>query len=126
MQTKNKIPNVSESVEQICLFRWASFASSTIPELNLMFHIPNGGYRNITTAKRLKAEGVKAGVPDICLPVPAGEYNGLFIELKVGKNKPTPNQNKWICALQQQGYFVAICYGWEQAKEAIEDYLAIK
>lgn len=123
LQTKNKIPPVSESVEQICLFRWASFASGTMPELDLMFHVPNGGFRNITTAKRLKAEGVKAGVPDICLPVPRGKYHGLFVELKIKGNKTTKNQDNWIKALQQQGYFVAVCYGWEQAKEVIEKYL---
>ena len=59
----------SESVEQCCLFRWAGYSLGLHPELKLMYHIPNGGKRNITTARRLKAEGVKAGVPDIHLPV---------------------------------------------------------
>ena len=80
---------ISESVEQIHLFQWARMQSCTMPELNLLFHIPNGGKRNITTAKRLKAEGVKAGVPDLFLPVSRGGFFGLFIEMKVGKNKTT-------------------------------------
>lgn len=72
----------NESVEQQCLFRWAEFASGKYPELRLMYHIPNGGARSKATAGRLKAEGVKAGVPDICLPVSRDGYHGLYIELK--------------------------------------------
>lgn len=51
----------SESDEQICLFEWAEVMKGQIPELRLLFHIPNGGYRNKVTAARMKAEGVKAG-----------------------------------------------------------------
>jgi len=94
-----------------------------MPELNLLFHIPNGGKRNITTAKRLKDEGVKAGVPDLFLPVSRGGFFGLFIEMKVGKNKTTEKQNEWIAALQEEGYKVAVCYGCESAMEEIMNYL---
>ena len=121
--TKQTIPTVSESVEQINLFRWAVYASGAMPELDLLHHIPNGGKRNITTEKRLKAEGVKAGVPDISLPVPSGRYHGLYIELKAGKNKITEIQEGWLSALTQQGYYTAVCYGWEAASKVITAYL---
>jgi hypothetical protein len=88
-----------------------------------MHHIPNGGHRSKTTAIRLKAEGVKAGVPDICLPVPVGGFHGLYIELKAGKNKTTAEQDKWLDALTDNGYFAAVCYGWQAASKAIIDYL---
>lgn len=120
---KTTIPTVNESVEQINLFRWAAYASGGMPELGLLYHIPNGGKRDITTAKRLKAEGVKAGVPDLCLPVPRGIYHGLYIELKAGKNKTTTNQNRWLDDLLKQGYCVAVCYGWEAASKVLTDYL---
>ena len=116
-------PAASESAEQICLFSWAEFEEGKYPELKYMFHVPNGGKRNITTAKRLKAEGVKAGVPDICLPVPRGQYHGLYIELKAGKNTTTENQDRWLEFLKQQGYCTAVCYGWEKASETILRYL---
>lgn len=93
------------------------------PELALMFHIPNGGSRNKIEATHLKAQGVKAGVPDICLPVPRGKYHGLYIELKYGKNKPTAAQLCWLGNLEMQGYAVAICWGWEKAAEVIINYL---
>jgi len=118
-----KGPTPSESVEQICLFRWASYNRGIMPELELMYHIPNGGKRYITTAKRLKAEGTKAGVPDICLPVSRGGYHGLYIEMKAGKNKTTKNQNEWLEALRIQGYLTAVCYGWVEASELITNYL---
>ena len=116
-------PAASESVEQICLFRWAAFEEGKYPELKYIFHVPNGGKRNITTAKRLKAEGVKAGVPDICLPVPRGQYHGLYIELKAGKNTTTENQDRWLEFLKQQGYCAAVCYGWEKVSKVILRYL---
>lgn len=119
----NKMPTVPESVEQINLFRWAILQECKYPELILLHHIPNGGLRSKATAVRLKMEGVKAGVPDICLPVPRGNSHGLYIELKVGKNKTSKNQNNWIDALRIQGYQVDVCYGWEEASEVIANYL---
>lgn len=113
----------NESIEQICLFRWAAYSSGAMPELKLLYHIPNGGKRDIATAKKLKAEGVKAGVPDICLPVARGKYHGLYIELKVGKNKTTENQDMWLEALNKNGYYTDVCYGWEEASKVITDYL---
>lgn len=113
----------SESTEQIGLFRWADYAACTMPELRLLFHIPNGGKRHKTTAARLKMEGVKAGVPDICLPVARGKYHGLYIELKAGKNTVTDNQSRWLTELTRQGYCTAVCYGWEEASKIIMRYL---
>lgn len=59
---------LSESQEQIYLFQWAELNRRRMPELGLLFHVPNGGKRSMATARRLKAEGVKAGVPG---PLPA-------------------------------------------------------
>ncbi len=115
---------MSESTEQQALFEWAEIAAKKTPELKLLFAIPNGGKRNITTAVRLKKEGVKSGVPDVCLPVPCGEYHGLYIEMKVDENKPTENQSWWIEQLQKQGYRVDVCYGWGEAVKVIVGYLA--
>lgn len=112
-----------EHLAQAALFRWAGYQSKRPPELALMFAIPNGGYRHPAAAAKLMAEGVKAGVPDVCLPVPRGEYHGLWIEMKAGRNKPTANQIWWHMHLTQQGYRVAVCYGWEAAIEVIEEYL---
>ena len=72
------IITASESQEQQALFEWAELSKRCFPELELLFHVPNGGARSKATAGRLKAEGVKPGVPDLCLPVPRGAYHGLL------------------------------------------------
>ena len=113
----------TEHKHQAALFRWAEYQSKRLPELALMFAIPNGGHRHPATAAKLKAEGVKAGVPDLCLPVARGEYHGLWIELKAGRNKPTPPQVQWHMRLSQKGHRVAGCWGWEAARDVIEEYL---
>ena len=112
-----------EHAEQAALFRWAEFARSRLPELALLHAIPNGGHRHKATAARLKAEGVKRGVPDVCLPVARNGAHGLYIELKTERGKPTPEQLGWIRALRRQGYAAEVCRGWEQARSMIEHYL---
>ena len=115
---------MSEHTEQCALMQWA--ALQDIAELDLLHAIPNGGWRHAATAGRLRAEGVKPGVPDLCLPVPRGGYHGLYIELKVGRNKPTAHQQAWIKALRDRGYRVEVCWGWEAARDVIEEYLRVK
>ena len=61
--------NDLEHIEQVRLFNWARQNESTHLHLSLLFAIPNGGKRHITTATRLKASGAKSGIPDIFLPV---------------------------------------------------------
>ena len=112
-----------ESGHQEALFSWAAYNMQRLPELEYLHHVPNGGKRDKATAVALKRQGVKAGVPDIVLPVPKGEYHGLYIELKAGSNKATDNQKKWLKFLRQQGHYTAICYSWQLAAELIERYL---
>jgi len=91
---------------------------------NLAYATPNGGNRNIVTAVKLKREGVKAGVPDIFIPVPVGGYHGLYIEMKrVGGRKPTGDQKDVIMDLEGQGFLVAVCYGWQEAVNVVEGYV---
>lgn len=113
-----------EHAEQVALITWAKFESGRVPELALLFAIPNAGKRSRGAGGKLRAEGMKAGVPDLCLPVARGQYHGLFIELKAKGGRPTDEQKTWLRALAEQGYYACICVGWANAKKAIEDYLA--
>ncbi|WP_294749997.1 VRR-NUC domain-containing protein [uncultured Ruminococcus sp.] len=115
----------AEEIEQTTLFRWAEFAEAKYPELGLMYHIPNEGKRSAVTGARLKAQGLKSGVPDVCLPTAHGGYIGLYIEMKVRPNKPTENQKQWLRALRGAGHFTAVAYTWEEAKDLIEEYLRL-
>ncbi len=114
----------SEDSHQIALMIWAQTVTKLHPELKWMFAIPNGGSRHKAEAGKLKAMGVKAGVPDIFLPVSRGSQAGLWIELKkpvVGK--VSSEQNEWLEYLRTQGYAAAICYGWTEARDIILNYL---
>ena len=114
----------TEDIEQIQLFAWAEYNSGRFPELSLMYHIPNGGKRSKAEAGRFKAMGVKAGVPDIFLPSARGGFFGCYIEMKRIKGSTvTSNQKEWHKSLQEQGYFVAVAYGMEEAVKYLEAYL---
>lgn len=118
------LPVPTEAEEQIALFEWAKLQTGRFPELTLLYHVPNGGSRNKAEAGRLRAEGVKAGVPDLCLPVPCGGYHGLYIELKRQRGgRASDLQIEWLEALAKQGYKVALCKGWESAAETIMQYI---
>jgi hypothetical protein len=113
-----------EDNEQAALFRWAAYMRGTWPELERMFHVPNGGSRNKAEAARLKAQGVRAGVPDICLPVARGCYHGLFVELKKREGgRVSKEQREWIEYLEGAGYCARVCNGWDAARETIERYM---
>lgn len=113
---------VSETKEQEALFEVANYHPIA---KNYMFAVPNDGKRHPFEGYKYKKRGLKAGVPDICLAYPSGPYHALFIELKRkdGRNKPTPDQLKWIHNLNQAGNYATVAYGWEDAWNKIKSYL---
>lgn len=117
--------DATEHDEQSALMQWADDNTDTYPDLRWLFAIPNGGQRHQYVAAKLKAEGVKSGVPDLFLPVARGGFYGLWIELKRADktNHATTNQLTWIAALLQRGYQCHICYGCNEAIERIKEYL---
>lgn len=115
----------SEATEQEIVINWCEYNSQRHPELKLIYHVPNGGSRNQLEAVNLKRQGVKAGVPDLNLPVALHGFHGLYIEMKFGKNKTTEKQNWWLEQLQKQGYKTAVCYGADEAIDTIKEYLNI-
>ena len=116
----------SEATEQECVINWARHNEYRCPDLKLLHHIPNGGSRNRAEAVHLKAQGVKAGVPDLCLPVPRGEKHGLYIEMKWKNNKPTEKQKWWLKELYRLGYEVAVCWTADAAILTIKQYLELE
>ena len=105
-----------------------------IPELKWLHAIHNQGHGDAIRGAKAKAEGVKTGVADLFLPVPAYEIEGgssklvscgLYIELKVGKNKPSAEQLDFINDMRAAGYAADWVVGWEAARERILAYLQI-
>lgn len=120
---KNVVP--TEAQEQSALFEWAARMQGKYPALRYMFAIPNGGSRNLIEARHLKEQGVKAGVPDIFLPSPAGMYCGLFVEMKRQKGGTVrPEQREWLIELNRAGYKAVVARGFDEARQIILEYLA--
>ena len=115
---------MTEHQEQSLLIAWARMTEHHWPELALLHAIPVGGKRHPAVAKKLKAEGVKKGVPDLCLPVARHGYHGLYIELKVKGRYPTKEQKWWLEQLTAQGYQAVVCHGFAQAVDVITEYLS--
>lgn len=117
--------NNSESAHQIALMAWANDPETRKEylELEWLFHIPNGGSRHKAEAGKLKAMGVKPGVPDLFLPVSRHIYHGLFIELKNETGKLSKLQSEWSFNLRNLGYLVEFCFGWKMARDCIIEYL---
>lgn len=119
---------------QAAVFQWAKLAEGTLPELQLLLAIPNGGHRHIAVAKKMQAEGVKAGVPDMLLPVARGGFHGLWIEMKADGSRPkrpgskgplSEEQRRWLQALNDQGYRAAVCFGSREAIDLLTQYLSL-
>jgi len=126
----------SEHQEQAVLFAELERRLVDCPELGLAYAIPNGTRATMRTAKKMKAEGVKKGIPDIHLPVGRDGYLGLYVELKARpytnekgrlvRQRPSREQLSWMRLLEEQGYKAEICEGWEQALGAILRYVRSK
>ena len=65
-------------------------------------------------------------MPDIMLPAARAGYHGLYIELKAGENTTTKKQKEWLEYLRQQGYYTAVCYGWQPAAQLIDSIYYIQ
>lgn len=105
-----------EAIEQIKVIQYCDLRKLPV------YHVPNGGSRNKLEAANLKRQGVRAGVPDLCFPVALRGYHGMYIEMKAGKNKTTDAQDDWLELLQRNGYYVAVCYGFDGARQVIDWY----
>lgn len=112
-----------EAQEQKALIQWTEYNMQRYPQLEMLYHIPNGGSRNKAEAAGLKRQGVKSGVPDLCLAAPSGDHHGLYIEMKRKGGKTSENQERWIANLKRHGYRVEVAFNCEQAIDVIINYL---
>ncbi len=123
-----------EHSEQVALFKWADmqplsryiFKEGRIGDF--LAACPNGGFRTVQTGSMLKAEGVRAGFPDMILTLPNKNHCALFIELKAPTKtaRVSDSQKIWLERLNGCGYLAQVAYGFEAAKQLIEDYLTNK
>lgn len=98
----------------------------TPEQWELLFHVPNGEYRPISTAKRLKRIGTKRGIPDIIFDEPLGGYHGLRIEMKRRTGGAlTQEQKTKLSLLRDRGYMAEVCRGCDEAFALLQKYLGL-
>jgi hypothetical protein len=120
-----KTKTATEHQEQVALFGLVALHLKKYPELEDLYSVPNGARVGWKTAKKLKAEGLKAGIPDLCLPVSRMGYHALYIEMKRSKPRGTvkPHQRERMERLSEYGNLCVVCWGTEKAWQMIEGYL---
>lgn len=132
----------TEHQEQMTLIQWMSTVAFQgkrlsdwivmIPNESLLSFIAPGGRRYAYWTKLLKM-GFRRGASDLMLPIPSGEYHGLWIEMKrrrdaypgkaeLGRSM-RPEQVDFLQQMASVGYRAASCYGWEEGRVLIRDYL---
>jgi VRR-NUC domain len=122
-----KITCPKEEAEQIALIEWRDIWAHKFPELNMLYAIPNGGFRAKRTAVVMRQTGTKKGTPDLHLPIPKGIYASLYIELKRTQGGSlSPDQKLVIADLKRFGNRVEVCKGCRAAIAVIADYLGLK
>jgi hypothetical protein len=119
---------MSEHSEQCAVIEWAQALESQQPLLRWLFAIPNGTRTSPGVAAKMRREGVKKGVPDLCLPVANHGYHGLFIEMKARdrsgkKNHTSAEQKEWLAGLQSLGHVTRVCFTADEAMDLICEYL---
>lgn len=116
------------------MISWCNGAAIKWPELALIYAVPNAAVRSFKLANFLKGQGMKAGVPDLVLPVARQGLHGLYIEMKpthekIKQSGKTPDsvwgteQRWWHAQLRRVGYGAYVCYGAKDAIRIIERYL---
>lgn len=93
------------------------------PDLKMIYAIPNGGKRGKKLAGELKMEGVKAGIPDLCLPIAKDGYFGLYLEMKKPGGVTSDSQIEVMGNLKRLGYKTVVCYSSEEAIDILYTYI---
>ena len=124
---------------QCAIVEWANKAHtrnclSIIGEFLIAY--PNGGSRKkiklkcgkfvSLEGKRLKKEGVKAGVSDLFLALPSKGFGGLWLEVKTSKGKVSKAQQSWRDLMRSTGYCAGVVRSVDEGIQVIKYYLGIK
>jgi hypothetical protein len=118
----------SESQEQRALVTWLSYH----PIVRDFFCKNNNeGKRTEAQGHNLKLIGLRPGVSDLLIYWPTKTHPGLWLEVKRNKKytkseRSTPTwiaQAKFLEQVKSVGFAGEFCYGWEEGKRIVENYL---
>ncbi len=106
---------------QIACVNWFTYS---YPELFLLlYHAANEGDANSARGSRMKAMGVKRGVPDLILNVSRHGYHSLGIELKTEKGKQSSYQKEFEKVFTAEGNLYKICRSLDEFIQLCKWYL---
>lgn len=89
----------------------------------VMFCATVGGVRlSMNQAKRMKAAGYLAGIPDLLFFEPRGEFVGLAIELKAKRGRVSAAQREALRLLRERGWRAIVCTGFDECAAALREY----
>jgi len=115
-----------EHEEQVAFFDYVDIMMNSNPDYENIFAIPNAGKRSIGAGSYYRAEGLRAGVPDVFVAVPNAKFPGLFMEFKYKKGKTTEQQEQWLNRLSRVGYACVIVRSSDAAIRVVDKYLRDK
>lgn len=119
----------SESkIQHICV----SWFRQTFPHVgNLLFAVPNGGWRGGRAGAQMVYEGQVKGVADLILLYPSGGRSCLCLEMKVPKRRgsragtQSDEQKAWQSLVERYGSAYVVCHGLIEFVNAVCAYLQI-
>jgi hypothetical protein len=116
-----------EDTDLIGLVAWFDF---NYPHLSpLLVHVANESMMPVQGRVKAKSKGVRRGFPDLMLLKKNNEFSGLMLELKRKdgtKGRPSKSQQMYNTELSEEGFCTTFCYGLDEAKKCIKEYLQIK
>lgn len=114
--------NLSEYEIQCKLVKYLEFLQKK-DKIVLFTAIPNSTFSGIIQRVKNKKMGVRAGVPDLFI---LGHNHSLWLEIKREKDGMLSyEQQIWISALNTNGEPAQVAYGYQEAKEVIDDIFKI-
>lgn len=76
--------------------------------------------------KRATDSGYTKGFPDIVIYEPCGGYHGMAIEMKRKGGSVRSEQKNVLKMMCERGYCAVVCYGADEAIDALDKYMAGK
>ena len=122
----------SEHEEQSAVIDWCDAHVEQAPPLEWIYAIINGiplagsATQRAKIINYMKAEGMKPGVADLCLPAARQDKNGLYLEMKKQGGKVSDGQAEFLAYLETENYHGAVCVGAIEAVELLKWYLNIE
>jgi len=131
-----RIVNPTEHQIQCAIVEWANIVDSpyvhSTKDLihkkigDFLIKNANEGKRSWAQGKKMKKEGLKKGVSDLFLAIPASNSAGLWIEVKTIKGKISESQEEWLRLMNFAGYGTALIRSVDEGIKTIKNYLGIK